>query len=346
MAARSPSAFAVALVALLALALPARSDTPRSAAAVGAYRNLVGGFARGPLLRADATADAIAAAWPASQALAATLAVAEAAPSVRGDAARAVARLAPYWSPQQAAFESRELPPLGNGGSTFVDDNEWLALDLVRAYRVLARRAPLDRARTVYHRLVADAWDDDRTHPCPGGVFWSVDPAIRDRNTVSTANAALLALELWRETGDADYVSDARRFLDWLDRCELRADGLYGDHIAIDGTRNDREWSYNQGAVVAARALLYEATGDTTSLRRAQRLADRSLARFGAGFAGEPAEFVAIFLDDLRTLDRVDGGNRFRPAAEAYLARADWSPPTLLTQAARVRILGELAALG
>jgi hypothetical protein len=337
-----PTAVLCVLAGVLALALPAHGDDTRVADAVGAYRALAADFVRGPLLREDAARPDAATAWPTSQALAATLAVAEVSPPLKVDVRTALARLAPYWSRDERAFASHALPPLGRGGSTFVDDNEWLALDLVRAHRLLGTNAPLERARMLY-RLVAGAWDVDESHACPGGVFWSTDPSIRDRNTVSTANGALLALELWRETGRRGYVRDALRMMRWLDRCEFLADGLYGDHIDLAGRRNDREWTYNQGAVIAVQTLLAQATGDTSRLRRAQRLADRATRRFGSTFAGEPPEFVAIFLDDLRMLDAADGGRRFAALAPAYVRGFDVTQTSLLARAARVRLLAEIA---
>lgn len=343
MAARSVSLLVGVLTVLLGLALPAHGDESRVADAVGAYRALAADFDGGALLREDAERATAATAWPASQALAATVAAAEVAPPLRADAEAMLRRLGPYWDASQLAYRSHALPPLGPGGSTFVDDNEWLGLDLVRAHRLLGTRATLDRAQVLY-QLVARAWDVDETHPCAGGVFWSTDPSIRDRNTVSTANGALLALELWRETGEGSYVDDARRLMAWLDRCELLPDGLYGDHIDLAGNRNDREWTYNQGAVVAVETLLAEATGDGSLLARAQRLAARAERHFGASFEGEPPEFVAIFLDDLRTLDSADGGSRFARLAPTYLASLDRSQTTLLARAARVRLLAELAA--
>jgi hypothetical protein len=132
--------------------------------------------------------------------------------------------------------------------------------------------------------------------------------------------------------------------MSWLDRCERLADGLYGDHIDLAGNRNDREWTYNQGAVVAVETLLATATGDRSWLLRAERLADRATARFGATFAGEPPEFVAIFLDDVRTLDAAGGGDRFAALARRYLRTFDRPQTSLLAHAARVRILAELAA--
>ena len=52
---------------------------------------------------------------------------------------------------------------------------------------------------------VVRAWDSDPSHPCSGGIVWTEAPSNDDRNTVTTANGALLgfaflfgAVAVWR----------------------------------------------------------------------------------------------------------------------------------------------------
>src|SRR5262249_11886120 len=139
------------------------------------------------------------------------------------------------------------------------------------------------------------AWDASPAHPCSGGVFWTAAAGNRDRNTVTTANGALVALRLYAATGRQAYRVWARRMAAWLDRCLLSPDGLYWDHIALDGTVDRAEWSYNQGAVIGIDTELYLTTHDRAALARAEQLADAALASFSSRWAAEPPEFAAIF---------------------------------------------------
>ena len=90
-------------------------------------------------------------------------------------------------------------------GELYLDDNEWLAQDFLDWSDLAAAIAARARAAAIFNAVV-DAWDDVATHPCAGGVFWTTSPANRDRNTVSTANGALVGLRLYAATRQSRYL--------------------------------------------------------------------------------------------------------------------------------------------
>lgn len=348
------------VVVLAAALLAARSVGSASGAsdlgrAREAYASLQRYFGRPGRLQLDAYPGRRASsAWSLSQTLAATLGLAEADPRFRADARAELAALAPYR--RGSGYMPYPRPPFGSGGYRYYDDNEWLGLDLVRAYRLLGDDASLRRAQLIF-AFVTTAWDRDRTHACPGGVFWTSDPGNTDRNTVSTANGALLALDLYRETHVRSYLDWARTMYAWVDRCLLSPDGLYADHLSPAGELDGTEWSYNQGAMIAAGAALFDATGNRSYLASATALARTALARLGGGgFSGEPLVFTAIFFRDLWRLDRVAPSPAYRRAAQRF-ADGRWrsgrdratglffssGTATLLDQAAVVDLYAELA---
>src|SRR5262249_38376267 len=148
--------------------------------------------------------------------------------------------------------------------------------------------------------LVTDGWDTDPSHPCAGGVYWVRSGANHDRNTVTTANSALLALGLYERSGSPTYLTWARMAYDWTKRCLGLSNGLIRDHIDLKGKIDGHTWSYNQGAMVAAAALLYRATGKRRYLADATRTANATLEMLGDPLAsGEPPFFLAIFYRDL-----------------------------------------------
>lgn len=302
--------------------------------------------------------------WPFGQALAAALDLA----TLAGDeAALRQARLFGtafdyYWD-ADAREPGGASYPLPDGGDTFYDDNLWIGLALSGLYRATSAPRWLDGAARVFD-FVAGAWDDDPGHPSPGGIFWAQPAAnpSRDRNTVSTAPAAQLALYLYAATGERRYLDWAHRTFDWVERT-LRdpTDGLYWDHLALDGTIERTKWSYNQGSMLGAAALLREATGERDYLARARAIADAALARYGRDdrlWAQDPT-FNAIFFHNLHLLGDISNERRFyRPALTTYAERA-WAgrdPRSgligfgrgarvdLLNQAAAVRLFATLAA--
>ena len=296
--------------------------------------------------------------WPFSQAFAATISVAELHVVPYAGRAAALDRLRGlrrYWNPSLR-------PPgydayVGGSGEQYYDDNAWVGLELLRLYRMTGDRFSLRRARQILQLLIA-GWDSDVTHTCPGGVFWSRLPSNRDRNAVSTANSAELAAELYVQTRRASYLAWAKTMYGWVRHCLAAPDGLFADHIGLKGGVDPAEWSYNQGAMIAAAVRLFEASGDRSYLDQAKAIAAAATRKYAPlATSKEPPSFLAIFFDDLGVLERRDPTQAYAPLIQEYadavsaevdpktglFRSAQNRPFTLLDQAAVIRILARLA---
>jgi len=281
-------------------------------------------------------------AWPFSQALAATIEVARL-DGPHSAAGRAVPK---RLQKLDSRFRSHAVYRAAPGGDVYYDDNEWIAQDLLdwdaARHSLVARR----KAEAIFH-AVTGAWDGDPRKTCPGGVQWTDAPGNDDRNTVSTANGAIVGLRLYLLTRNAAYLRWSQRMLGWVERCLRDPDGLYGDHVSGNGTIDRTEWSYNQGSMLAAYRLLYAATGDETDLARAESIADATLVAFRGRWSREPTAFAAIFFRRLLELAAVDKRSSYVAAAQAYADRLWRSRPRqLFTQAAIVQVYAALAARG
>jgi hypothetical protein len=349
----------VALVIVATLAVPAVAAAPtraerneNAARAIRAYlamqRYLFDG--RSGSYREVVGARPGAHAWPISQAIAATIAVARvpgADPVFARDARRRIDRL------EDLRFGA--VYTASAGGSVYYDDNEWIAQDLLDADATWPDATGRRRATEIFAAVVR-AWDSDPSHPCSGGIVWTEAPSNSDRNTVTTANGALLALRLHALTHRSHFLHWSQRMLYWLDQCMLAPNGLYWDHIDANGVVDFTHWSYNQGSMIGANVLLYQQTHDPAALARAESLADATLAYFaGPKLAGEPPEFAAIFFRNLLALAAIDKRAQYVDAAQAY-AESAWAqrdtrtnlisfgkPTRLLDQAAVVQIYAALA---
>lgn len=300
-------------------------------------------------------AAANASAWPLSQAVAAAIAVSRL-PGADGNFRRGTEARVETLDRYRRGSTYDALP----GGPTFyLDDNEWLAQDLLDWDAVRPSAELLSRAAGVFAAAVR-SWDGDESHPCPGGVYWTTTvPGVADRNVVSTANGAIVGLRIYALTQQPVYLYWARRMLDWEDQCLRAPDGLYWDHIAADGTIDETEWSYNQGSVIGALVLLARVTGDAAPISQAESAADAALSYYQAArLAAEPVAFAAIFFRNLLALAAVDGRQQYVDAARAY-ADALWSsrdpqtdliglhsPARLLDQAGATDLFAELAGAG
>jgi hypothetical protein len=295
--------------------------------------------------------------WPFSQALAATVAMAQAPPEIRVPTWALVDRLRGlrrYWN-------TRARPPgyeaiAGANGQQYYDDNAWIGLELVRVNELTRQPFALRRAERIFELLVS-GWDDDATHPCAGGVYWTRRQEIRDRNTISTARAAELGATLYLKTRRESFLGWAKHMYGWVARCLLGQNGLFADHIDLHGTIERRQWSYNQGAMIAAAVRLYQATGRAAYRTQAERIADAAVRTYTPFFhSDEPPYFLAIFFDDLALLAQLDPAHDYTSSIRQYadalaagldpmtgLVRFGTAPVGLLDQAAAVRVYAALA---
>jgi hypothetical protein len=279
-------------------------------------------------------------AWPFSQALAATIEMAR----LRGPrsvAGRAVpARLATL----DRRFRVHGVYHAKPKGDVYWDDNEWIAQDLLDWDAVRGSLAARRKAAQIF-TAVTRAWDSSSGKRCPGGVQWTDTPGNDDRNTVSTANGAVVGLRLYLLTHRPVYLGWAQRMVGWVEQCLHDPDGLYGDHISGSGDVDSTEWSYNQGSMIEAYRLLYRATGDPADLARAESIADSTLAAFRGRWTHEPTAFAAIFFRRLLALAADDGRKGYVAAAQRYADRLWVGPrPQLFAQAAVVQVYAALAA--
>ena len=273
-----------------------------------------------------ATDNAYSYEWPFSQAHIATIDLATVPGKTGRDYRTAVADRSlgqeRYWNTTGATglpgYDSYARPPYGNGGDKFYDDNEWVSLAKIQWYKTTGDRQALERAKQIF-ALVVSGWDSDATHADPGGVFWTQAPWSQDRNTVSNMPGAELGLRLYQITGNSYYFDWAKRMYDWTNTYLLAPNGLYWDHVDLQGNVEKTQWSYNQGVPVGVNVLFYEITGERTYLQRAEHLADAALAFYGnADIYKQPAYFNSIFFKNLLLLQSVDHNQRYVRAMQTY----------------------------
>jgi hypothetical protein len=259
------------------------------------------------------------------------------------------------------SYNGNVAPPVGPGGASYYDDNEWVGIELARLYALDHELAALQQAEQIMEFVMA-GWEtagpNGQPLPCPGGVPFSNAKNNTSRNTVTDGPGAELAVQLYKITHEARYLQFAEMAYGWVRQCLLEPNDLYADHINDNGTIQRTLWSYNQGSMMGAGVLLYQATHDGAYLYQARQTAKAALAYYPyTRLSNENPFFVAVYFRNLMYLDSITHDPPGNLPAREYVYYA-WlrhrlgdnlfaygSPPTaeLLWQAAIVQIYALLA---
>jgi hypothetical protein len=264
-------------------------------------------------------------------------------------------------APPPPSFAGTVAPPLGAGGPSYYDDNEWVGIELARIYKLDHEAFALQQARQIMAFVMA-GWQtvgpSGKPLPCPGGVPFSNASTNSSRNTVTDGPAAELGVQLYWLTHEPQYLDFAEMAYAWVRQCLLSSSGLYADHIQNNGEIEPIEWSYNQGTMMGAGALLYQATHNSAYLFDARQTARAALAYFTTEkLELENPFFASVYFRNLLYLDSVSHDPPGPKLAQAYVDYA-WqnlrlsgdlfvsgspSTSTLLGQAAIVQLYSLLS---
>ncbi len=256
------------------------------------------------------------------------------------------------------AFDATVAPPAGPGGAKYYDDNDWVGIELARLYELSRSPSLLAGAETIMAFEMA-GWQTGPELGCPGGVPFSNEPENTQRNTVTTAPAAELAAQLYRITHSVQYLQFAEMAYAWVRQCLLQPSDLYADHVNRKGIVEPMLWSYNQGTMIGAGALLYQVTHNGAYLNQARQTAAAALAYFTpARLGSEIPFFPSIYFRNLLYLDSITHEAPGPKIAQAYVDYA-WGhlrlkndlfvggqppEPELLVQAAITQIYALLSS--
>src|SRR4051794_17129845 len=228
--------------------------------------------------------------WPFSQGLAATVSMSNVpaiakVPALRATFARELkARLVGlnnyydannsgqpegFFNSTVPAYDGTVAPPAGPGGTKYYDDNDWVGIELMRIYKKTHEPGVLAGAEEIM-TFEMQGWQGSAGFVCPGGIPFTNEFENPSRNTITTAPAAELAVQLYRATKDPQYLSFAEQAYEWVRQCLLLPSNMYADHIGRRGIVEPHLYSYTQGVMIGAGTLLYQATGNSAYLYQAR----------------------------------------------------------------------------
>jgi predicted alpha-1,6-mannanase (GH76 family) len=165
-------------------------------------------------------------------------------------------------------------PVEGNFISRAIDDSAWWGLAWVAAYDHTGDRRYLSMATTIAD-YVQEYWDPST---CGGGVWWDRERTYKNAVTNGLYLRLVASIHL-RTPGDSVWLQRTRTAATWyLNSGLINASNLVNDGLTGDCRNNGQTvWTYNQGLAIGGLVEAWRATGDTTLLEAARRLADAAI---------------------------------------------------------------------
>lgn len=128
-----------------------------------------------------------------------------------------------YWNPNLKPVPgySPRVHERSSSQPTWYDDNAWIGIAFLDAYRATGDPAYVSDAERAFAFIAAAGWDARQG----GGMWWSTEHQWLSGEALAAASE--LAARLYQTTRRAEYLSDAEKYIAWANRHLLTAQGVY-----------------------------------------------------------------------------------------------------------------------
>ncbi len=148
----------------------------------------------------------------------------------------------------------------------FFDDENWMALALLRAHHLTGDARYLAKAEDLMKDIMHDGWDGH-------GVWW--DRVHSQRATASNFGPVITAARLYGQTGQIAYRTFAEKvYANWYPKMVNPTTHQVADHVSPAGKITWWKFTYNEGLAIGASTALYNMTHDATYLKDAHDVAN------------------------------------------------------------------------
>ena len=237
-------------------------------------------------------------------------------------------------------------------GDYYYDDNAWIAIRLIDAYRQLDEKKYLELAEGILSFLWT-GWDTQK-----GGIFW--DRHLAKKGICTNGSACVAYLMAYEVTQNEIYLERAKEIYAWCNRMLKSRGGLYhADLLDVTASSFSEEnlhpfiASYDQGTMMTASSLFYRITNDRTYYEELKMTAQSTIGlmfrnedamkgnpifkswgvgwavrgemnAYAAGCTGSSARFMQYFDSILnQLLTTKDENGHYDP----YFMTGEWWPP-------------------
>ncbi len=214
-----------------------------------------------------------------------------------------------YWNPYLNGY----APYPGDryrGAEAWFDDNGWLGIAFVQAYRATGESRYLRDAQRAFRFVAADGWDAGGG----GGMWWNTDHPFHSGEAL--AADSLLGMLLYQIDHQPFQLAEARTFVAWGDSRDIGFHGLY-----LSGGPGSTVISYVEAPLIYAQYLLCQATGQSGYCTHAARQAQSMTEIYGVAYRLAPL-YDSIFMEWMMAYGKAVGDNHWLEVAQANAAQA------------------------
>lgn len=229
-----------------------------------------------------------------------------------------------YYDDQRTPPGYQAYPVCFEKVDRYYDDNGLVGIDYIDAYKSTKNPAYLAKAKEVM-TFIMSGWDDNYG----GAVSW-LEGHKDQKPACSNGKATVLALKLYEETKEQQYLDLGLRYYNWMME-HLLDDSLnivWNSLLTEKGEVQQHAYTYNTGTMIQAAVRLYRFTGEEKFLKEAREMAEGSYRYYvkttpeGVVYISDLPWFVTVLFRGYQDLYEIDGDTKY---VDAIIASADYA---------------------
>jgi hypothetical protein len=214
-----------------------------------------------------------------------------------------------YWNPYLDGY----APYPGDryrGAEAWFDDNGWLGIAFVQAYRATGERRYLRDAQRAFDFVAAQGWDA----AAGGGMWWNTDHPYHSGEAL--AADSLLGMLLYGIDHQRSQLEQARMFVDWGDSHDIGFHGLY-----LSGGPGSTVIDYIEAPLIYAQYLICKATAQNSYCEHAAAQTKSMTEVYGVKYNFAPL-YDSIFFEWMMAYGEAVGEDHWLELAQTNAAAA------------------------
>jgi hypothetical protein len=214
-----------------------------------------------------------------------------------------------FWNPHLHGYAPYP-DDRGRGVEAWFDDNGWLGIAFVQAYRASGERRYLLDAQRAFDFIALEGWDAAGG----GGLWWNTDHEYRAGEAL--AADSLLGMLLYGIDDQAAQLEEVQMFLAWGNARDIGFHGLY-----MSGGPGSAAIDYIEAPLLYAQYLLCQATDNQAYCAHAAEQAQTLRKVYGVQYNFGP-QYDSIFLQWMMAYGQAVGDGHWLELAQVNAAAA------------------------